>query len=84
MRPVILTAAAAALGFFPMAFSGSAGAEVQRPLATKHSVQRIDELLRDAEESGREELTDSTIGASFDGVQAVMKQLNAFYGVRGM
>lgn len=51
---------------------------------TKHSVQRIDELLRDAEESGREELTDSTIGASFDGVQAVMKQLNAFYGVRGM
>ena len=34
MRPVILTAAAAALGFFPMAFSGSAGAEVQRPLAT--------------------------------------------------
>jgi len=34
MRPVILTAAAAALGFFPMALSGSAGAEVQRPLAT--------------------------------------------------
>ena len=34
MRPVILTAAAAALGFFPMAFSTSAGAEVQKPLAT--------------------------------------------------
>lgn len=34
MRPVILTAAAAALGFFPMAFSISAGAEVQKPLAT--------------------------------------------------
>ncbi|MEO9964228.1 MAG: CusA/CzcA family heavy metal efflux RND transporter [Reichenbachiella sp.] len=34
LRPVLLTAAAAALGFFPMAFSASAGAEVQRPLAT--------------------------------------------------
>ncbi len=34
LRPVLLTASAAALGFFPMAFSGSAGAEVQRPLAT--------------------------------------------------
>lgn len=34
LRPVILTAAAAALGFLPMAVSGSAGAEVQRPLAT--------------------------------------------------
>ncbi len=34
LRPVLLTAAAAALGFFPMAFSQSAGAEVQRPLAT--------------------------------------------------
>ncbi len=34
MRPVILTAAAAALGFFPMALSVSAGAEVQKPLAT--------------------------------------------------
>jgi cobalt-zinc-cadmium resistance protein CzcA len=34
LRPVILTASAAALGFFPMAFSTSAGAEVQRPLAT--------------------------------------------------
>jgi cobalt-zinc-cadmium resistance protein CzcA len=34
MRPVILTASAAALGFFPMAFSSSAGAEVQKPLAT--------------------------------------------------
>ena len=34
MRPVLLTASAAALGFFPMAFSTSSGAEVQRPLAT--------------------------------------------------
>ncbi|MEZ4775953.1 MAG: CusA/CzcA family heavy metal efflux RND transporter [Bacteroidia bacterium] len=34
LRPVMLTAAAAALGFFPMAISSSAGAEVQRPLAT--------------------------------------------------
>jgi cobalt-zinc-cadmium resistance protein CzcA len=34
MRPVLLTASAAALGFFPMALSSSAGAEVQRPLAT--------------------------------------------------
>ena len=34
LRPVLLTAAAAALGFFPMAFSTNVGAEVQRPLAT--------------------------------------------------
>jgi cobalt-zinc-cadmium resistance protein CzcA len=34
LRPVILTALAAALGFLPMAISTSAGAEVQRPLAT--------------------------------------------------
>jgi cobalt-zinc-cadmium resistance protein CzcA len=34
LRPVTLTAAAAALGFLPMAISSSAGAEVQRPLAT--------------------------------------------------
>lgn len=34
LRPVLLTAAAAALGFLPMAISASAGAEVQRPLAT--------------------------------------------------
>jgi len=34
LRPVLMTASAAALGFFPMAFSVSAGAEVQRPLAT--------------------------------------------------
>ncbi|MDO5655712.1 MAG: CusA/CzcA family heavy metal efflux RND transporter [Flavobacteriaceae bacterium] len=34
MRPVLLTATAAALGFFPMAISTSAGAEVQKPLAT--------------------------------------------------
>lgn len=34
LRPVLLTAAAAALGFLPMAISTGAGAEVQRPLAT--------------------------------------------------
>jgi cobalt-zinc-cadmium resistance protein CzcA len=34
LRPVLLTAAAAAMGFLPMAISTSAGAEVQRPLAT--------------------------------------------------
>ncbi len=34
LRPVLITAAAAAFGFLPMAFSTSAGAEVQRPLAT--------------------------------------------------
>jgi len=34
LRPVLLTASAAALGFLPMAVSTSAGAEVQRPLAS--------------------------------------------------
>ncbi len=34
LRPVLLTAGAAALGFLPMAVSTSSGAEVQRPLAT--------------------------------------------------
>ncbi len=34
LRPVIITAAVASLGFLPMAISTSAGAEVQRPLAT--------------------------------------------------
>ncbi|WP_435262795.1 CusA/CzcA family heavy metal efflux RND transporter [Tenacibaculum sp. nBUS_03] len=34
LRPVIMTAAVASLGFFPMALSSSAGAEVQKPLAT--------------------------------------------------
>lgn len=33
-RPVLLTASVAALGFLPMALSHSAGAEVQKPLAT--------------------------------------------------
>jgi cobalt-zinc-cadmium resistance protein CzcA len=33
-RPVISTALVAALGFLPMALSGQAGAEVQRPLAS--------------------------------------------------
>lgn len=32
--PVLMTASCGALGFVPMALSGSAGAEVQRPLAT--------------------------------------------------
>ncbi len=34
LRPVMLTAAAAATGFLPMAISTGSGAEVQRPLAT--------------------------------------------------
>jgi len=34
LRPVLLTALAAMMGFLPMAISHSAGAEVQRPLAT--------------------------------------------------
>ncbi len=34
LRPVMLTASAAAMGFLPMAVSNGAGAEVQRPLAT--------------------------------------------------
>nr|WP_294915207.1 CusA/CzcA family heavy metal efflux RND transporter [uncultured Neokomagataea sp.] len=33
-RPVMATALVATLGFFPMAFSGGAGAEVERPLAS--------------------------------------------------
>ena len=34
LRPVIMTGAVASLGFLPMALSTSAGAEVQKPLAT--------------------------------------------------
>lgn len=34
MRPVIMTALVAAIGFLPMALSAGVGAEVQRPLAT--------------------------------------------------
>jgi len=34
LRPVLMTAAVAALGFIPMAMSSGAGAEVQKPLAT--------------------------------------------------
>lgn len=34
LRPVLMTACVASLGFLPMALSASAGAEVQRPLAT--------------------------------------------------
>ena len=34
LRPVLMTAAVASLGFLPMALSSSSGAEVQRPLAT--------------------------------------------------
>ncbi|MBI1342556.1 MAG: CusA/CzcA family heavy metal efflux RND transporter [Terrimonas sp.] len=34
LRPVMMTAAVASLGFLPMALSHGAGAEVQRPLAT--------------------------------------------------
>jgi len=34
LRPVLMTALVAALGFIPMALATGAGAEVQRPLAT--------------------------------------------------
>jgi cobalt-zinc-cadmium resistance protein CzcA len=34
LRPVLMTALVASLGFLPMAFNVGAGAEVQRPLAT--------------------------------------------------
>src|SRR5690606_23264985 len=34
LRPVLMTALVAALGFVPMAFNTGIGAEVQRPLAT--------------------------------------------------
>jgi len=34
LRPVLMTASAATLGFIPMALSHSPGAELQRPLAT--------------------------------------------------
>lgn len=34
LRPVLMTALVAGLGFVPMALSGGTGAEVQRPLAT--------------------------------------------------
>ncbi len=34
IRPILLTASTDILGFLPMAISISAGAEVQRPLAT--------------------------------------------------
>ena len=34
LRPVLMTALVAILGFIPMAVSTAAGAEVQRPLAT--------------------------------------------------
>jgi len=34
LRPVLMTALVAGLGFVPMAFNTGVGAEVQRPLAT--------------------------------------------------
>jgi cobalt-zinc-cadmium resistance protein CzcA len=34
LRPVLMTALVASLGFVPMAFNIGAGSEVQRPLAT--------------------------------------------------
>lgn len=34
IRPVLMTAMVASLGFLPMAISTSAGAEIQRPLAS--------------------------------------------------
>jgi cobalt-zinc-cadmium resistance protein CzcA len=34
IRPVLMTALVASLGFLPMALATSSGAEIQRPLAT--------------------------------------------------
>jgi cobalt-zinc-cadmium resistance protein CzcA len=34
LRPVLMTALVASVGFIPMAISTGAGAEIQRPLAT--------------------------------------------------
>ena len=34
IRPVLMTALVASLGFLPMAMATTAGAEIQRPLAT--------------------------------------------------
>jgi cobalt-zinc-cadmium resistance protein CzcA len=34
LRPVLMTALVASLGFVPMAFNAGVGSEVQRPLAT--------------------------------------------------
>ena len=34
LRPVLMTATVASLGFLPMALASGAGAEVQKPLAT--------------------------------------------------
>lgn len=34
LRPILMTACVAALGFVPMAFNTGVGAEIQRPLAT--------------------------------------------------
>ncbi len=34
LRPVLMTAAVASIGFLPMALGHGAGAEVQKPLAT--------------------------------------------------
>jgi cobalt-zinc-cadmium resistance protein CzcA len=34
LRPVLMTALVASLGFVPMAFNTGTGAEIQRPLAT--------------------------------------------------
>ena len=34
LRPILMTALVAGLGFIPMAFNSGVGAEVQRPLAT--------------------------------------------------
>ena len=51
LRPVIMTAAVASLGFLPMALSSSAGAEVQKPLATVVIGGLITATLADADHS---------------------------------
>src|SRR3546814_18358877 len=41
LRPVLMTALVASLGFVPMALSTSVGAEVQRPIATRSEERRV-------------------------------------------
>src|SRR3546814_2078980 len=44
LRPVVMTALVASLGFVPMALGEGAGAEVQKPLATVRSEEHTSEL----------------------------------------
>jgi hypothetical protein len=55
LRPVLMTALVAALGFVPMALAHGRGAEVQRPLATEsHSAKKSIFCERSPFELGKE------------------------------